>query len=329
LPAKPAKPPLVIWAVSDGRPGIETQVLGLAEAIAHKQRAEIILKPVSWRGRSGELPWWLLPAPRLWLNPESSIGPPWPDIWIAAGRATVPLSIHVRRWSEGKTFVVQIQDPHAPTRQFDLVIPPNHDRLSGDNVFPIIGAPNRVTAARLAAERKQFTREIAGLPKPRVAVMIGGGSKVFGLTSQRAAAMAADIQHAVEDVGGSLLMTFQPSTPQAARDLLTARLKHLPGSIWDGWGEDPYFSYLAAADALLVTEDSTTLAAEACATGKPVFVLKMDGEHLKFRLFHEELARLGATRPFAGLFPKWRYPPLKETERAAKEVLARMRAREG
>jgi mitochondrial fission protein ELM1 len=33
--------PLTIWAVSDGRAGIESQVLGLAEAIARQTPADI------------------------------------------------------------------------------------------------------------------------------------------------------------------------------------------------------------------------------------------------------------------------------------------------
>jgi hypothetical protein len=35
---------------------------------------------------------------------------------------------------------------------FDLVVPPKHDRLSGDNVLSICGSPHRVTPERLASE---------------------------------------------------------------------------------------------------------------------------------------------------------------------------------
>jgi hypothetical protein len=55
-----------------------------------------------------------------------------------------------------------------------------------------------------------------------------------------------------------------------------------------------------------------------------VFVLKMDGSSLKFRLFHEELERQGAARPYGGAFHGWSYEPVNETERAAREVLARI-----
>ncbi len=325
--------PLRVWAVSDGRAGIEAQVVGLSDAIARLVPCEVAVKRVGWKGRTGRLPWWLNLLPRRWMTPESGVprgkSQDWPDVWIAAGRATLPLSIRARRWSGGKTYVVQIQDPRAPPQMFDLVIPPKHDRLSGDNVFPITGSPHRVTPARLTAEYEAFKDLIDPLPRPRVAALIGGKSKAFDLSSERAAQIAHAIQIPLEQDGGSLMMTFSRRTPEPARALMAARLRHLPGLIWpDGAGADashnPYFAFLAAADYILVTEDSTNMAVEAASTGKPVFVLKMDGQSLKFRLFHEELESLGAARPYGGAFHGWTYAPVNETDRAAREVLRRI-----
>lgn len=331
---KPASPHLTLWAISDGRAGIEAQAVGLAEAIAREaalqgQTVAIEIKRVGWTGRIGRLPWWLNWFPRRWLTPESDINgrspEDWPDLWIAAGRATLPLSIRAKRWSGGKTFVVQIQDPRVPPNMFDLVIPPKHDRLSGDNILSITGSPHRVTRQRLTSAYETFKDALDDLPRPRVAVLIGGKSKAFDLTVERAAQMAHQIQIPLEQEGGSLLMTFSRRTPKPARALLTARLRHLPGMVWDGEGANPYFAFLAAADYILVTEDSTNMATEAASTGKPVFILKMDGSSLKFRLFHEELESQGATRPYGGAFHGWTYEPVDETGRAAREVLARMR----
>ena len=120
-------------------------------------------------------------------------------------------------------------------------------------------------------------------------------------------------------------MTFSRRTPEPAK-----RADERPPAppaghvIWDGQGGNPYFAFLAAADYILVTEDSTNMATEAASTGKPVFVLKMDGSSLKFRLFHEELERQGAARPYGGAFHGWTYEPVNETDRAAREVLARI-----
>jgi mitochondrial fission protein ELM1 len=327
VPEVPVREPITIWAISDGRAGIEAQAVGLAEAVARQVPATIVVKRVGWSGRIGRLPWWANWLPRRWLTPESGIQAPWPDLWIAAGRATLPLSIRAKRWSGGKTYVVQIQDPRVPANMFDLVIPPRHDRLTGDNVLPITGSPHRVTSQRLDSEYEKFRDRIDDLPHPRVAVLLGGKSRAFDLPALRAAEMAHQIQLPLEQEGGSLLMTFSRRTPDPAKALLTARLRHLPGMIWDGEGANPYFAFLAAADYILVTEDSTNMATEAASTGKPVFILKMDGASLKFRLFHQELESMGAARPYGGAFHGWTYEPVDETGRAAAEIVARMDAR--
>lgn len=327
MPDSPTPPR--VWVVSDGRAGIENQGLGLAEAIGRARPIELSVKRIGWKSGLGRLPWWLHPLPRQTLAEGSDIAPPWPDIWIAVGRATLPLSMRVRRWSRGRTLVVQLQDPRMPTGPFDLVIPPRHDRMKGENVLPILGSPHRVTAERLAADYARFQDQLSPLPRPRVAVLIGGKSKAFNLSPERAAEMAREIETAVAAAGGSVLVSFSRRTPEDAKAILAARLRHLPGVVWEGEGENPYFAFLAAADYVLVTEESTNMTTEAASTGKPVFVLKMEGESLKFRLYHDELRELGAARPFAGRFEDWTYEPLDETGRAAREVLRRFDARVG
>lgn len=312
--------PLRIWAVSDGRAGIEAQAVGLAEAIARLRPAHIATKRIGWKAGLGRLPWRLIPPAARTGDP---IGPPWPDIWIAAGRATLPLSARMLRWAEGKTFVVQTQDPKAPLDRFDLVVPPEHDGLAGPNVFPILGAPNRLSPEKLAIELARFEDRLASLPRPRVAVIVGGKSKAHDLPPGHAGRVAEQIAAAIGAAGGSLLLSFTRRTPAPAREAMSAVLERLPGVIWDGTGDNPYFAFLAGADAILVTEDSTNLATDAAATGKPLFVLPMQGRSAKLSRFHAELARRGIARPFTGELAAQRYEPLRETDRAAREVLRR------
>jgi len=319
---------LRVWAVSDGRAGIDSQAMGLAEAVARLAPAEIERKHVRFGARYDRLPSALKLAPRRFLAPDSDpIEPPWPDLFIGAGRAAVPFALRMRRWSKGDTFVVQVQDPRWPAHLFDAVVPPRHDRVTGGNVIEITGSPHRVTPERLKAELKPFAKALGGLPAPRVAVLIGGRSRAFDLSPDRAARLAAEICLAVESEGGSVMATFSRRTPARARALLTSRLSTLPGLVWDGEGPNPYFAFLAMADYILVTEDSANMATEAASTGKPVFILKMDGESLKFRRFHEELERLGAARPFGGTLYRWSYEPVRETDRAAREIVRRLKLR--
>ena len=324
--------PLRIQVVSDGRAGIENQALGLAEAIQRLTPAEITIKRIRWRPLYDRLPV-ALKTPAM-LDPTADApfpapGEAWSELWIATGRATLPLSLAARRLSGGKAFVLQTQDPRLNPARFDMVVAPAHDDLEGDNVFAITGSPHRVTPERIAEAVPAFAYQIDPLPRPRVAVLIGGRSKVFDLPESHAAELADEIAEAIQAIGGSLMLTYSRRTPDAARAAMTARLKALPGLIWDDTGANPLFAYLAAADHILVTEDSANMAAEAASTGKPVHILAMvpltpPG---KFAALHADLEERGATRPFDGVLETWTYEPLAETERAARAVLEAMQAR--
>ncbi|MFI4965129.1 MAG: mitochondrial fission ELM1 family protein [Caulobacterales bacterium] len=318
---------LRIWAVSDGRVGIEAQVLGLAEAVARQRPAQIVVKHVAWRRGLARMPLSMVAFPHLMLRTDGPMAAPWPDIWIGAGRASVPFSRRVRRWSRGQTFVVQTQDPRGRLGAYDLIVPPIHDGLAGPNVFPIVGAPNRMSAEGSARDLARLRGRIDSLPHPRVALIVGGRSKVHDLPPARARAMAAEVAKAVAAAHGSLLVSFTRRTPQPARRILAEGLAGLPGWIWDDEGANPYSAFLAAADVILVTGDSTNLATDAATTGKPVHVLEMSGGGRKFDRFHQDLMGRGIARPFAGTLAEWAYPPLDETNRAASELLRRFDAR--
>jgi mitochondrial fission protein ELM1 len=323
-----ARPPLSVWVVSDGRTGIENQALGLAEAVQRLFPSRITVKRIRWRKAFDKLPS-ALKAPWM-LDPGSDPvtpgpGEKWPDLWIATGRATLPLSVGVRERSGGRTRVVQTQDPRWRMDVYDLVVAPAHDDATGPNVLSITGSPHRVTTARLAESAAAFGDRLSGLPRPRVAVLVGGRSAAFDLPEAHASELADRIAVAVAGAGGSLMLTFSRRTPDAAKQVMTARLASLPGLIWDGTGANPYFAFLHFADHVLVTEDSANMAAEAASTGKPVHILPMAPLRSggKFARLHADLRARGAARPFDGALENWGYEPLAETDRAARAVLER------
>src|SRR5207248_8867131 len=111
----------------------------------------------------------------------------------------------------------------------------------------------------------------------------------------------------VRSTGGSAVVTPSRRTGEAGLAVLGGRLVGLPCAIWDGTGDNPYYAYLAIADALLVTADSVSMVSEAAATGKPVHILALGGGDAKFARFHEAMRQAGITRPFAGDIETWSY----------------------
>lgn len=317
---------LIVWAISDGRAGIHNQVLGLAEAIAALTPAQIVVRHIRYRRLFAHWPNALRLFPDQMLKRDSDpLTPPWPDIWIAAGRATLPHSVRMKARSKDKTFVVQLQDPRHNPAAFDMVIAPAHDGVKGDNVLSIQGATHRVTPERLKADYAPWQAQIEAFKGPYVTALIGGTSKAHDLSPARAEATAQQIKSAVMAKKATLLLSLSRRTPDAARQILIETLKDVPGILYDGDGPNPYFAFLHAADTILVTEDSVNMATEAAATGKPLHILSMDTRKAadKFGRFHQALQHLGAARPFSGELRHWSYSPLNETERAARAVLRR------
>jgi mitochondrial fission protein ELM1 len=179
----------------------------------------------------------------------------------------------------------------------------------------------RATPARLAEAAARFGPGLAHLPRPRVAVLIGGANAVYRTPPAICARIAAEIA-ALSAQGDGLMVTFSrrtgPELESAIREALASVAAN--AAIWDGTGENPYFGYLGLADHVLVTEDSASMVSEAAATGKPISVLRLQGGSRKFRRFHESMRAHGITRDFDGSLEEWAYPPLDETGRAAARV---------
>jgi hypothetical protein len=124
--------------------------------------------------------------------------------------------------------------------------------------------------------------------------------------------------------GAGILLTPSRRTGAEVEAALRDALAHTPAYIWDGTGENPYLAYLALADYIVVTADSVNMVSEACTTGKPVFVVELEGGNRKFRLFHEAMRAGGYTRPFTGKLESWRYPALDDVGRVAQEIRNRL-----
>jgi uncharacterized protein len=299
----------VIWVLHDGKAGMASQALGLAEAAGFS----FVEKRLHIR-----FPWTCLP-PRLWFLPLAATGPalspPWPDLVIGCGRNSAMPALAIRRASGGRALVAQIQDPGVGRSEFDLLVVPEHDRLRGPQVIVTRGAVHRVTSARLAAERGRFPT-LAALPRPILSVLIGGANKAYRLTLRRLGEIADAVAEILRIRGGSALVTPSRRTGAAGIGLLRDRLEDLPVAIWDGCGENPYFAYLALADAFMVTADSVSMISEAAATGNPVHTLDLDGGNAKFARFHATMQAAGITRPFSGQIESWSYPIPDDTARA-------------
>jgi mitochondrial fission protein ELM1 len=312
------------WVLTEGHIGMVNQAVGLAEAMG--------LTPVVKR-LAIRAPWKYLP-PRLWLGALDAPGPggdrltpPWPDLVISCGKRAVAPALAVKRASGGRTLAVHIQNPPVDPARFDLVVAPEHDGLSGPNVFVTRAAVHRVTPQKLAEAAQRFAPALAHLPRPLVAVLIGGSNGRHRLTPEVMARVADQLAALARDHGIGLAVTPSRRTGAENEAILRDRLKGLAAVIWDGRGDNPYFGYLGLADAVVVTADSVSMVSEAISTGKPVYVVDLPGASRRIDRFHETLRQAGIARRFEGRIESWSYAPPDDTARAAAEVWRLLRAR--
>lgn len=266
-------------------------------------------------------PW---PVPFLALGKNSSpLHEPWPKLLIACGRNSIAYSSAIRERSAGGTFVVQCQDPRIDTNYFDLVVPPEHDGLTGDNVMSILGSPNRINATSLDKARDEFAETFRALPRPLVAVLIGGESRHYKMTNDRIDNLILELKALVKS-GHGLAITTSRRTAKDIDHRLQANLTGDEVFFWDGNEPNPYLGMLAHADHILVTEESTNMVTEAAGTGKPVHVIRLKGGAPKFDEFHRQMIAREIARPFQGELETWTYEPLNETARVAEEIKKRL-----
>lgn len=302
------------WIVTNGMAGFEMQAIGIAEAL----------------GLTPELKRVTPPAPHKWLAPwgpaapNAAISAPWPDLVIASGRQSIPYARMIKRRSGKKTFVAILQNPKVNTRQFDLVWAPQHDQLQGPNVLSTLTAPHRITREKLAKAAKKLEARYANLPPKRLAVVLGGPNKVYDFTVEDMRHLAKAIKELAKRENVGLMVTTSRRTTPDATAALREELHDVPHNIYDARADapedNPYPGLLGLADAVIVTCDSHNMVGEATVTGKPVYVVELEGGSPKFRRFLDALYVNNIARQFDGLLESWSYAALNATQEIASAI---------
>lgn len=303
---------LRVLVLSDGRAGHVSQSLGLAESFGRPE-----IRHVAPRALYAALAPFVGPDPR----DLRVCSPPFPDIAIAAGRRTLPYLRELKRASQGRVFTVYLNRPATGERAADVIVAPRHDGFFARNVIAPATPPNQITPGMLARLRESPDPRIAALPAPRVALLIGGNSRHFRFTKRDATALAT-VAQSIAAQGASVIATTSRRTPRRVRAALMSALAHSPAFLWDGTGDNPYFSMLANADHIIVTADSVSMVGEAVATGAPAHVFAPAGGSRKIGVYLETLKGFGAARPWSGSLESWTYTPVNSTPLVAEQVQA-------
>ncbi len=318
-----APPP--IWLLLDERASHRSQILGVAERLD----LPFAVKELRYNRLAG-LPNAVLGG-HLWHLTAASAAaftPPWPAWAIAAGRRAAPVSLYIKRQSRGVTRLAHLMWPDAAPKAFDLIALPRHDapqRAGGPLLFTL-GAPHRVTPALLRAQAARWQERTLRLPRPHIALLIGGDARQGTYEEADFKTLAAYASAEAERLGGSLLVTSSPRTGEKGEALVQPLLTapHLFHR-WRADGDNPFLAFLGLADAVIVTSDSVSMCSEACATGKPVYIFAPPHLGGGKKSFRDTLFAEGYAKPHT--FPirlDWRPAPFPD---AASVIAGAIRAK--
>jgi hypothetical protein len=312
-----------VWVLADPRAGTAAQALGIAERLGLPFRTvplqwgPVARLPLPWPSLAG-----LTPAARAGLPTQGHAGAPGPRLLLSAGRRSAPVALWLARRSGART--VHCMRPGMGAGRISLLVLGRHDAPpAAPNILPILGATHRISPSRLAAAREEWAA-LAELPRPRVALLLGGPVRAEGM----APAIAAAIGARVAGFAGSVLATASRRTGAPATAALRGVLAGLPHRCF-GWGDagpNPYPGFLAWADAVVVTGDSVSMLSESLMTTGPVFIADPGGLGPRHRALHESLLAAGQARMLEGagaITTPFARAPLDETGRVAAEIRAR------
>lgn len=310
-----------MWALTDDRAGHNAHTLGLADALG------LEYTPIKLRFNVlSHVPAALQPSGFSSLTEESraALHAPWPSLVIASGKRMIPVMRAIKQHS-AKTKLVQCLWPRQ-IDPFDVVVAPWHDAAIPDHprIVRYHGALHQLKLGMLKHAALSFHALFEPLPRPHIGVLIGGHSK-------HAKASLANLHHLLDTAellagGGSLFLTTSRRTPASFVNAIRERLTcpfHL-----HAWGSDdpnPYHAMLARCDALIVSGDSVSMIAEACASGKPVLIdTQFASMRTKHRRAAEHLIAAGhAAQLRADIsLESLAQTPLNEMPRVAKDVKA-------
>ena len=246
------------------------------------------------------------------------------DIIISCGRKSVIPSIYLKKNSLKKVTNIHIQDPKVNLTNFNYVIAPEHDGLSGENVFSTKGAIHYLTKKEID-DHTDYLKNRLETDKNYFLLILGGPTKHYDYSKKNISNILNLFNNLVEKNNLQGIIVPSMRTP---KNIIELSKNHLSSKnlIIDNVDKKAYLSALSLANFIAVTCDSTSMISEAALTGKPIYVAdipsKKDDNRIK--KFQELFTQLNIIKKLDNKLETWHYEILDETSRIAGEIKKRL-----
>ena len=249
--------------LTEGLHGMISQVEGLAKALNLEYFHEKIELNNFWK----LIPPSLTPVNKYVFknNIEKEF-----DIIISCGRKSVIPSIYLKKNSNKSIINIHIQNPKVSFNNFDYIIAPEHDRISGKNVISSKGALHYLTIEEIENSR-DYLQSRTNSKKDVLTLILGGPTKYYNYSTQNIKSIFSNIKNLTEKNNLHLIVIPSNRTPMETVSLAKSELIN-DTTIIETVDKKAYLSALCLAKYIVVTCDSSSMISEAALTGKPISV---------------------------------------------------------
>ena len=298
--------------LTQGMHGMISQVEGMAKALNTEFNHKIVRLSFPWNF----VPPKFTPISEIILKDKTYLTENENlDLIISCGRKSVIPSILLKK-KNPKIFTIHIQDPKVSLKNFDIIIAPEHDNLTGENVFNSKGAIHYITESEINRAKPYLTNKIKS--QKIVSLILGGPNKHYSFDEDQLVKIFNEIRSNFISKGYEIIVIPSIRTPKTIIDLAIKEFG-TEGYVANSVDKQAYLSAFALATNIVVTCDSTSMISEAATSGKPIYVahMKPKRDNYRFKKFFKLFKEIGIIRDLGEKVESWTYDKLNEAERLA------------
>ena len=242
------------------------------------------------------------------------------DVIISCGRKSVIPSIYLKKNSPKKITNIHIQDPKVNLDNFSYIIAPQHDGLTGKNIFSTKGAIHYLTKNEID-NNSDYLKNRLDNKKEYFTLILGGPTKHYEYSKENILQIFDLFNNLVEKNNLQGIIIPSMRTPKKIIELSSVKLSS-NSLVIDNIDKKAYLSALSLAKYIAVTCDSTSMISEAALTGKPIYIADIPTKKndIRIKKFRDLFAKLNIIKNLDNKLETWHYEILDETSRVAKEI---------
>jgi len=243
------------------------------------------------------------------------------DVIISCGRKSVIPSIHLKKNSNKKVINIHIQNPKVNFKNFDFIVAPEHDGITGENVINTKGAIHYLTKEEILTNKNYLDSFIKKDQRKIITLIIGGPTKYYDYSDENIEKIFNNLKTLVEKKEYQLVIIPSMRTPKS----IIEKAKLFFGerhTVIESVDKKAYLSALAISEYIVVTCDSSSMISEAALTGKPIYIANIEPKKNdnRFQQFRNLFKELNIIRNLGEDLENWNYQKLDETNRVARII---------